>query len=449
MIDWLLAATLKGSGIFLMVVAADRVASRFMRARWRRIWWLLVPVAFLLPALPSFPFGHASANGDAASFASLPQARAMGRLAASASTLVHSSPQLAPWFLFIWLAGALASGLSVLVPTWRAHRTWNGLRFSTDSRLLELLENAKSQAGVTAPIGLIVSDRSPAPALLGWLRPRLLLPRMLAESASPLELRGILLHELAHFRALDIPLNWLFVLARAIHWFNPFAYLANAAWVRFREEAADENAIGWLNEPDPCGYGEILLKTLGQCSRGATPFGALAIGESLGTLKRRMLMIRTYPTKSGRAALAGIFAVLLLALTALPSVSAADNPDSAKKDAVAAMGTWLGEIDAGDYAKSWEDASAEFRKSCTSEQWVDTNQKVRAPLGKLVSRMLASAAYQGATPQAGVNLPPGDFVIAQFQTSFENMKYAVETVTFEKGPDGIWRDRGYLIHAGP
>ena len=447
MIDWLLTATLKGSLVFLLVAGADRLALRFMWARWRRLWWLLVPVAFLLPALPSFPFSHAAANGDATPFLSLPPARAVNHLAVSASTLVHSSPQLASWFLFAWLAGALASGLSVLVPTWRAHRAWSGLRFSTDSRLLDLLESAKAQAGVTAPIGLIVSDRLPAPALLGWLRPRLLLPRALAESGSPLELRAIFLHELAHFRALDIPLNWLFVLARALHWFNPFSYLANAAWTRFREEAADENAICWLNEPNSRGYGEILLKTLGQCSGGTTPFGALAIGESLHNLKRRMLMIRTYPTKSGRALLAGVITILLAAFTALLPVSAAEDPDVAKKDAVAAMQTWLAEMDSGDYAKSWSDASSSFQKAVTSDKWVSMSQGVRGPLGKVISREQVSAFYDESIQGAGEKMVPGPYVIAQFKTSFENFKYAVETVTFDK-MDGTWREAGYLIKPG-
>ena len=39
----------------------------------------------------------------------------------------------------------------------------------------------------------------------------------------------------------------------------------------------------------------------------------------------------------------------------------------------------------------------------------------------------------------------GDFVIAQFDSSFENMKYARETVTFEKEADGTWRAAGYYI----
>jgi beta-lactamase regulating signal transducer with metallopeptidase domain len=446
MIDWLLTATLKGSLVFLLVAGANRVASHWMRARWRRLWWLLVPLAFLCPVqIPSsFPV-PAGKSVPLAILASHAEAAAHDLLVAAAD-VSHPSARLAPWLLFVWLGGAAVSGLGVVVPTWRAHRAWSGLRVSTDPRLLNLLEDAKAEAGVTAPIGLIVSDALAAPALLGWLRPRLLLPRAPAENASCLELQAIFLHELAHFRALDIPLNWLFVLARALHWFNPLAYAANALWARFREEAADEAAIGWLKESDARGYGEILLKTLGQCSGGAVPMGALAIGESLVTLKRRMLMIRTYPSKSGRAALAGVVAVLLVASTALLPVLAQNDAEAAKKDAAAAMETWLAEIDAGSYAQSWSDSAKSFQGAITSDKWVSALHTVREPLGKLVSRNLDSSLYQTEIPHVG-NTPEmkGPFVIAQFDASFENLKYAVETVTFQQGDDGTWRAAGYYI----
>ncbi len=145
------------------------------------------------------------------------------------------------------------------------HRQWSRERFSTDPVLVNLLEDCRQVAGVTAPMGLVVSNRIAAPALLGWLRPRILLPTPFVKSASPQEIRAVLFHELAHFKRLDIPMRWLFTLVRAVHWFNPLSHAAMAAWVRFSEEAADEDAIGWMNGPGSTAYGEILLKTLGSC----------------------------------------------------------------------------------------------------------------------------------------------------------------------------------------
>jgi len=109
------------------------------------------------------------------------------------------------------------------------------------------------------------------------------------------------------------------------------------------------------------------------------------------------------------------------------------------------MQTWLGEMDSGSYAKTWSEAAKSFQKAVTSDQWVDVSAKVRSPLGKLVSRTLASGLYQDGINTPGGKALPGKYVIAQFETSFENMKYARETVTFEQETDGSWRAAGYYI----
>jgi hypothetical protein len=70
---------------------------------------------------------------------------------------------------------------------------------------------------------------------------------------------------------------------------------------------------------------------------------------------------------------------------------------------------------------------------------------VRAPDGKVLERKLASAVYQSGVPMPSGQMLPGQFVIAQFDSSFENLKYARETVTFEKEADGVWRASGYYI----
>jgi hypothetical protein len=150
--------------------------------------------------------------------------------------------------------------------------------------------------------------------------------------------------------------------------------------------------------------------------------------------------------KSSRSWITSAFVLTLSALLALsPALADDDAQAAAKKEAVAATQTWLGDIDAGNYAKSWNDSAKSFQKAVTSDKWVTALNGVRTPLGKSIERKLASAAYQTVVPKPGVDMVKRDFVIAQFDSSFENMKYARETVTFEKEADGIWRAAGYYI----
>jgi hypothetical protein len=112
-----------------------------------------------------------------------------------------------------------------------------------------------------------------------------------------------------------------------------------------------------------------------------------------------------------------------------------------EKAAVSSAEKWLGMIDEGKYAESWKGSAELFRNAVTQEQWVQSLQAVRKPLGKLLSRTVKSKTYKTSLPGA----PDGEYVVIEFSTSFENKKTAVETVTPMKDKDGKWRVSGYYI----
>jgi Protein of unknown function (DUF4019) len=85
-------------------------------------------------------------------------------------------------------------------------------------------------------------------------------------------------------------------------------------------------------------------------------------------------------------------------------------------------------------------ASLYFRCALTEKGWVDALNEARKPLGKL-SRKLAKLQDAQSLPGA----PDGNYVVMQFDTSFENKKSAVETVTFMQEKDGKWKAAGYYI----
>jgi hypothetical protein len=348
---------------------------------------------------------------------------------------------------FLLATGAAAYALTALVRTKSALRRWGSERLSTDTDLLDILEDCKSEAGLNAPIGLVVSAAVSAPMILGWVRPRILLPAPLAASLSRDQLRAVLFHELAHFRAHDVPLNWLFTAVCSLHWFNPLAHLSFRVWTRSREEAADEAALNWLRQPSGLAYGETLLHVLRSTAAAATapaPFSALAIVESVHQLKKRLLMIKHYENKSPRSLLIGALLTVIALGMFLRPIQAGDAPADANSVANGPALKWLQEIDAGQYAQSWTDAAPMFQKAVTSEGWVATSKNVRAPLGKCLSRKLASASSQTIAPGSAA-APAGDYIMAQFETSFAGLKYAVETVSFVKAPDGAWKAAGYYI----
>jgi hypothetical protein len=110
-------------------------------------------------------------------------------------------------------------------------------------------------------------------------------------------------------------------------------------------------------------------------------------------------------------------------------------------DADAAVQAWLSLMDNDDYAQSWETAGKSFHEMVPQTDWVAKLEKIRRPLGKLISRKAIST--QRTVTLSGK--PDGSYFIARFETSFANFKSAVETVTFSLEKNGQWKAMGYLI----
>jgi hypothetical protein len=140
------------------------------------------------------------------------------------------------------------------------------------------------------------------------------------------------------------------------------------------------------------------------------------------------------PVKKTRSVLV---AFAIAAVLCGPVVSAGDKEEAAVKVAEA----WLGLVDAGEYSKSWKQASVLLQGAVTEESWERAMGAVRTPLGKVIRRTVASAQYATELPGA----PDGEYVVIQFETSFEHKRNAVETVTPMLGGGGTWEVSGYFI----
>ena len=135
-----------------------------------------------------------------------------------------------------------------------------------------------------------------------------------------------------------------------------------------------------------------------------------------------------------------IIFLLVLSLTLMGSLVEAKNT---KKEiaAVAAAEQWLLLVDEGKYDQSWREAAEYFKNAVSQDKWHQSLQVVRSPMGKLISRKVKTQVYKTSLPGA----PDGEYVVIQFETSFNNKKAAVETVTPMMDEDGVWRVSGYYI----
>ncbi len=102
---------------------------------------------------------------------------------------------------------------------------------------------------------------------------------------------------------------------------------------------------------------------------------------------------------------------------------------------------WLAITDVGAYSRSWEEAASLFRAAVTKPAWEAAVQSVRSPLGSVKARKLKSAVFTRTLPGA----PDGEYVVIQYESTFERKTNAIETVTPLRERDGSWKVSGYFI----
>jgi hypothetical protein len=133
-----------------------------------------------------------------------------------------------------------------------------------------------------------------------------------------------------------------------------------------------------------------------------------------------------------------LFSACAVLVVCVASTYAQQKPEElAQKSAEA----WLTLTDSGKYGESWEEASSYFKSKLTKDRWTGMLQQVRSPVGPLKSRKLTSAK-DIKNPPSG---PEGEFVVLIFDSSFEQLPSAIETVSMLLDKDGKWRAAGYLI----
>ena len=133
--------------------------------------------------------------------------------------------------------------------------------------------------------------------------------------------------------------------------------------------------------------------------------------------------------------------LVILGLFMYPAFNAVGADSDAEKAGTAAARKWLSLIDSGGYSRSWKEASTYFQGAVSEKNWKASLDGVRKPLGKLVSRKVKTVKEAEELPSA----PDAQYVVIQFETSFENKKSAIETVAFMLQKDGKWKAAGYFI----
>jgi len=175
-----------------------------------------------------------------------PSVQTPARLAALVAPADVPQIPWAIWALLVWTVGVLvvlAQLAHSLVIVRRIARAGVPV---TDGPMAEVAAAAAEAMRVNRPVALRQASsvgEVTVPLIFGAWRPVLLVPAGAQEWPSE-RLKAALLHEMAHVRRNDWPIQMMAHVARAVYWFNPLAWLAARGLRAEAEAACDDLVLG-------------------------------------------------------------------------------------------------------------------------------------------------------------------------------------------------------------
>ncbi len=237
-------------------------------------------------------------------------------------------------FFFLWLTGALLLFVRKLTVYQSFVKYVDaGSRPLEDIGLLESFGHIMEQNRIKGAVDLYVNSLVSSPLLIGFLRPRIILPHT---SLSESDFYYTALHELTHYRRRDMFYKWLSQLTVCLHWFNPCVYLMSREINRLCELSCDERVIATLSDNARKSYGTTLVNAVGAGGSYKDTLASVTLHESKELLKGRLNAIMQYkkcskPIKFITLLVTGILlgaATVLGAYAAPDSHTAADAADA-------------------------------------------------------------------------------------------------------------------------
>jgi hypothetical protein len=151
---------------------------------------------------------------------------------------------------------------------------------------LLLLEKCKQELGLRSKVNVAYHGDIQSPALVGLLKPTILLP----VGETSLDIAMVFRHELIHLKRKDLWVKMAAMAVSVLHWFNPFVHLLCRDIHMWSELSCDEEAVMEMSYTDRKKYGQTILDVVERSSEMPLPFGA-SLSGNVNLLKRRLDMV--------------------------------------------------------------------------------------------------------------------------------------------------------------
>jgi ankyrin repeat protein/beta-lactamase regulating signal transducer with metallopeptidase domain len=253
----------------------------------------------------------------------------MARAEATPEPKANRLQEWLPWAVGFWMLGVTVLSLRLLLGYIGIQR-WRRCVEPLPQELTQRIDRLAQKLGLPKSSRIFVCPAISEAAAVGYLRPMVLLPVAVLTRMDPAMIEAVVAHELAHIRRLDLWVNLAQRIVETLLFYHPAVWwLSNRLRVE-REFCCDEMAVEATGER--LTYASALETVQRGRLAAAQPALALALGQSRRpTLSRVHHILGLPPAPSDSPFwLAGVVAVVILALMAMPAVSLLTAPADAK-----------------------------------------------------------------------------------------------------------------------
>lgn len=254
--------------------------------------------------------------------------------------------RVSPWLGAAWVVGVMLCLLRLAGGWLLTARLRTARSRPAPAEWQANLAALRTRLGVARPVRLLVSSLVETPAVMGWLRPVILVPVGALAGLPTAQVEALVAHELAHIRRHDYLVNLLQSLAEAVLFYHPAVWWVSRVIRAEREYCCDDLAVAAAG-------GDVLTyaRALAEMESGRRAH-ALAMAASGGSLRNRIRRL-VDPSPAGShslpsgAAAGALGAILLISAGAL-AVRAAASPAPPQEPVVDSQSIWPDTVKFGD-----------------------------------------------------------------------------------------------------
>ncbi len=348
----LLSLSVSGALLLLLILGLKPLYKNRFSKRWQYYIWIVVALRFLLPFTPD--------NAIVGSlFEKIDTVAITNEIPTSPNILVpadtgnnnaepiqtnreiNAAAMREPFnkyvcLFFIWSALALVLFVrKVTVYQGFIQYIKAGNKEVSDIKILNLLSDCEEKLNIKTRVELSCNPLIASPMLIGFFRPRIILPVGEWEDK---ELSYIFVHELIHYKQRDMFYKWLIQIVVCVHWFNPFVYLLEKEVNKSCELSCDEKVISVLDDTARREYGDILISFLKSNNLYKSSLASVTLTEGAEQLKERLGAIMNFKSKTKTIRVLTVILTLFILSGAVLiggySVSAATDSKETSKSSI-------------------------------------------------------------------------------------------------------------------